>query len=88
MVLNPTVQKIHWPPFHEAVRVHADGIELDVHLSLDNELIVIHDEKIDRTTNGKGPVKNMNAIDLRKFDAGSCSIQNLLTKKFQLCQRF
>lgn len=57
--------------FHEAVRVHADGIELDVHLSLDNELIVIHDEKIDRTTNGKGLVKNMNAIDLKKFDAGS-----------------
>ena len=57
--------------FREALRVHADGIELDVHLSLDHELIVIHDEKIDRTTNGKGYVRKMTYSDLKKFDAGS-----------------
>ncbi|MDM5144964.1 Glycerophosphodiester phosphodiesterase [Lactococcus lactis] len=57
--------------FHEAIRVQSDGIELDVHLSLDNELIVIHDEKIDRTTNGKGLVRKMTSADIQKFDAGS-----------------
>jgi glycerophosphoryl diester phosphodiesterase len=34
--------------------MQVDGIELDVHLSADGEIIVIHDETIDRTTNGKG----------------------------------
>jgi glycerophosphoryl diester phosphodiesterase len=40
--------------FQKAVDLKVDGIELDVHLSLDNEIMVIHDETIDRTTNGKG----------------------------------
>lgn len=57
--------------FLEAVRVHSDGIELDVHLSLDGELIVIHDEKIDRTTTGKGLVRKMALADIKRFDAGS-----------------
>ena len=42
------------PAFAEADRVGADGIELDVHLSKDGYLIVMHDEEVDRTTNGKG----------------------------------
>ncbi|AYG01421.1 glycerophosphodiester phosphodiesterase [Lactococcus allomyrinae] len=57
--------------FREAVRVHSDGIELDVHLSIDGELIVIHDEKIDRTTTGKGLVRKMTVAELKRFDAGS-----------------
>ena len=44
--------------FEEAVRVGADGIELDVHLTRDGEIIVIHDESIDRTSNGHGFVRN------------------------------
>lgn len=55
----------------EAVRVGSDGIEIDVHLSLDQELIVIHDETIDRTTNGKGRVQNLTLNQLKQFDAGS-----------------
>ena len=35
----------------------ADGIELDVHLSKDGYLIVMHDEEVDRTTNGKGLIR-------------------------------
>lgn len=57
--------------FREAVRVGADGIELDVHLTADEELVVIHDEKIDRTTNAKGAIQNLTLEQLKQYDAGS-----------------
>ena len=67
--------------FREAIRVQSDGIELDVHLSLDNELIIIHDEKIDRTTNGKGLVRKMTSANIQKFDAGSWYHPNFADEK-------
>ena len=42
-----------------------DGIELDVHLSLDGEVIVIHDDTVDRTTSQKGWVKDFSAKELK-----------------------
>lgn len=56
--------------FEEAIRVGADGIELDVHLSKDGEIVVIHDETVDRTTNGVGLVKDMTVAELKELDAG------------------
>lgn len=56
--------------FEEAIRVGADGIELDVHLSKDGEIVVIHDETVDRTTNGSGLVKEMTLAELKELDAG------------------
>jgi glycerophosphoryl diester phosphodiesterase len=53
--------------FQKAIDLGADGIELDVHLSLDGELIVIHDETIDRTTNGKGFVNQLTLNELKSF---------------------
>ncbi|QKJ61628.1 glycerophosphodiester phosphodiesterase family protein [Flavobacterium sp. M31R6] len=53
--------------FEKAIEMGADGIELDVHLSLDGHLIVIHDESIDRTTNGKGVVNQMTLQELKSF---------------------
>lgn len=44
--------------------------ELDVHLSRDGEVIVIHDPTVDRTTDGHGPVGQMNAREIAKLDAG------------------
>ena len=44
--------------FREAVRVGAEGIELDVHLSKDGYLIVMHDETVDRTTDGHGEIQH------------------------------
>ena len=56
--------------FKEAVKQGANGIELDVHLSKDGYLMVCHDERVDRTTNGTGFIKDMTCKELRKLDAG------------------
>ncbi len=53
--------------FQKALDLHVDGIELDVHLSVDGEIIVIHDETIDRTTNGKGFVNGLSLQELKAF---------------------
>ncbi|CAM3964152.1 glycerophosphodiester phosphodiesterase [Flavobacterium weaverense] len=52
--------------FQKALDMEVDGIELDVHLSSDGEIIVIHDETVDRTTNGTGLV---NALSCRELKA-------------------
>lgn len=59
------------PAFAEAVRVKADIIELDVHLSKDGGLIVMHDETVDRTTNGKGRICDLTVAELKELNAGS-----------------
>ncbi len=55
--------------FYEAVRAGADGIELDVHLSKEGEVVIIHDELVNRTTNGKGYVKDMTVKELKALNA-------------------
>ncbi|WP_338777031.1 glycerophosphodiester phosphodiesterase [Metabacillus sp. FJAT-52054] len=55
--------------FKEAIRLGADGIELDVHLSKDHIPVVIHDETLDRTTNGSGFVKDYSADEIVRLDA-------------------
>ena len=45
--------------FQKAIDLNVDGIELDVHLSSDGKIMVIHDETIDRTTNRKGFVNQL-----------------------------
>ena len=57
--------------FEEAVRVGSDGIELDVHLTKDGHLVVIHDETVDRTTNGTGEIRNLTLAEIKAMDAGS-----------------
>ncbi|PLS34714.1 glycerophosphodiester phosphodiesterase [Carnobacterium maltaromaticum] len=57
--------------FREALHVGSDGIELDVHLSSDGEVVVIHDETVDRTTNGTGLVRELSLQELKSLDAGS-----------------
>ncbi len=54
--------------FLKAIDLKVDGIELDVHLSSDNELVVIHDKTIDRTTNGKGFVENLTSSKLKELE--------------------
>jgi glycerophosphoryl diester phosphodiesterase len=51
--------------FQKAIDLKVDGIELDVHLSSDGEIIVIHDDTIDRTSNGKGFVNKLSLPELK-----------------------
>ncbi|GAB2885605.1 glycerophosphodiester phosphodiesterase [Streptomyces mayteni] len=56
--------------FRRADRMALDAIELDLHLSRDGELVVIHDASVDRTTDGSGAVKDLTLAELRGLDAG------------------
>jgi glycerophosphoryl diester phosphodiesterase len=55
--------------FIAAEKAGADGLELDVQLTKDGEVVVIHDEKLDRTTTGKGFVRNFTFKEIRKLNA-------------------
>ena len=57
--------------FRLAVEQGADFIELDAKLSKDQQVMVIHDPTVDRTTNGKGKVNELTLAELKKLDAGS-----------------
>ncbi len=54
--------------FKLAYDMGADGIEFDVHFSKDNEIVIAHDEAIDRVSNGKGLLKDYTLSELRNFD--------------------
>ena len=55
------------PAFERALAIGVDAVECDVHLSADNEPVVIHDETLDRTTTGSGTVNACTADELRRF---------------------
>lgn len=57
--------------FRRAIEAGAPGIELDVHLSADGVPVVIHDDSVDRTTNGTGKVSDLTLLELQEFDAGN-----------------
>ena len=59
------------PAFREAIRQGAQMIEFDVALSKDGKLVLLHDNTLDRTTNGSGPVGSLPLAELKKLDAGS-----------------
>lgn len=54
-----------------AVRASADRIELDVRLTRDRRLVIVHDERLERTTNGRGTVEATTHARLVRLDAGS-----------------
>ena len=56
--------------FRRALELGADGFEFDVTLTRDHVPIIIHDDTLDRTTNGKGNVKDFTLPELRRLDAG------------------
>ncbi len=57
--------------FRRGLALGADGIECDVHMSRDGELVVIHDATLERTTDGRGRVSDRTLGELKALDAGS-----------------
>lgn len=68
--------------FDHAVSLGVDGLECDVHLSRDGELVIIHDPTLDRTTNGTGPVAALGADELRGL--GVPRLSDLLARHTRL----
>ena len=61
--------------FRLAVEADADAIELDVHLTADRQLAVIHDESLDRTTDRTGRVAELTMDQIREADAGATFVR-------------
>ncbi len=64
-----------WPSntlfaFQKAWEMGVDVLELDVHMTRDGHLVVIHDDTVDRTTNGSGAVREMTLAEIQALDAG------------------
>lgn len=64
-----------WPEntlyaFERAAEIGVDVIETEIHSTADNNLVLIHDATVDRTTNGTGRVNSLTLRELKKFDAG------------------
>lgn len=57
--------------FEKALQAGCDGIELDVHLTKDGQIVIIHDEEVNRTTDGRGFVKDMTLTEIKALDAGN-----------------
>ena len=56
--------------FRRAVDAGAEGLELDVHMTRDSRIVVIHDDTLDRTTNGTGYVRDKTLAEIKRLDAG------------------
>ena len=64
-----------WPgetmfAYQSAVDLGVDVLEMDIHITKDGVLVLMHDETVDRTTDGTGEIESMTLEDLKKLDAG------------------
>ena len=57
--------------YEKAIEIGVDAVEIDVHLTADNQVVVIHDRAVDRTTDGSGSVDTMTLSEIRELSAGS-----------------
>ncbi|MBK8420079.1 glycerophosphodiester phosphodiesterase [Candidatus Villigracilis saccharophilus] len=64
-----------WPgdtlfAYQNAAALGVDVLEMDIHISRDGVLVLMHDEKVDRTTDGAGEIESMTLAELKQLDAG------------------
>ncbi|WP_139787278.1 glycerophosphodiester phosphodiesterase [Cohnella massiliensis] len=57
--------------YRTAVRMNADYLEIDLQMTKDGHLVAMHDETVNRTTDGTGRVRNLTLEEIRQLDAGS-----------------
>jgi glycerophosphoryl diester phosphodiesterase len=63
-----------WPgdtmyAFEKAVEIGADVLEMDAHITKDSQIVLMHDERVDRTTDGTGPIEELTLAELKQLDA-------------------
>jgi glycerophosphoryl diester phosphodiesterase len=58
------------PAFEHAVQLGVDVLEMDIHQTKDGILVLMHDDTVDRTTNGSGAIKDMTLAEIKELDAG------------------
>jgi glycerophosphoryl diester phosphodiesterase len=73
--------------FKDALRLGADAVELDVYCLRSGEVVVIHDDRVDRTTNGAGYVMDFSFKALRQLDAGRGQQVPLLSEVLDLIDK-
>lgn len=67
--------------FGEAVRLGAHMIEFDVRMTKDGHLVILHDETVDRTTNGEGKISELTIDEVKPLDAGSWKSEEFANEK-------
>ena len=72
--------------FRKAIELGLDYVEFDVHRCKSGELVVIHDETVDRTTNGEGFVADLTLQQLKKLDAGKGETIPTLQEVIDVCK--
>jgi glycerophosphoryl diester phosphodiesterase len=72
--------------FRKAIEQGVDALEIDIHRTADDELVVIHDSTLERTTNGHGNVRDHSLQDIRRLDAGQGERIPLLPEVIQLAR--
>lgn len=70
--------------FQEAINIGVDMIEFDLNLTRDKKLVVIHDQTVDRTTDGKGYVREFTLKEIKELDAGSWFSEEYRDRKLQI----
>lgn len=70
--------------FHQAVEQGADGVELDVQLTADGKIVIIHDDDVARVSNGNGKVTEMTLVQLKALDLGHGQTVPTLDELFEM----
>jgi glycerophosphoryl diester phosphodiesterase len=69
--ITPEVPENSLSAFQNAIDNGAHAIEVDLRISKDGEIVIMHDETVDRTTNGHGRVTDQTILELKKLDLGN-----------------
>ncbi len=70
----------------KAIEMHADAVEIDVRQTRDSQIVAMHDEDIDRTTDGEGDVAQFTLQELKKLDAGAWFSANFKDERIPTLQ--
>jgi len=57
--------------FRKAIELGVDVLEMDMHVTRDGEIVILHDDTLERTTDGRGLVQDLTLAELKRLDAGS-----------------